>query len=119
MTNINSSGHFKTESGLQYRVINDGNGTKYPDLRSFVTVHYVGKLENGTEFDSSYKRNKASSFPVNGVIPGWTEALQLMREGDKWEIIIPPELGYGNQGAGDVIPPDATLTFEVELLGID
>ena len=119
MTNTNSSRHFKTESGLQYRIINNGEGTKSPVLSSFVTVHYLGKLENGAEFDSSYKRNQPSSFPVNGVIPGWTEALQLMREGDKWELTIPSELGYGSQGAGGVIPPDATLIFEIELLKID
>ena len=119
MANINSSKNFKTESGLQYRIINDGNGSKSPILSSFVTVHYVGKLENGDEFDSSYRRDQPSSFSVNGVIPGWTEALQLMREGDKWELTIPPELGYGTQGAGDVIPPNATLIFEIELIKID
>ena len=118
LTNVNSS-NFKTASGLQYRVINEGKGIKKPNLTSKVTVHYIGKLENGVEFDSSYSRQKPASFPVNGVIPGWTEALQLMSIGDKWEITIPPELGYGSHGAGNVIPPDATLIFEVELIDID
>ena len=112
MTNIDSSKKIKTNSGLQYRVINQGEGTRNPQPDSVVTVNYIGKLENGVEFDSSYSRNKPASFPVNGVIPGWTEALQLMRKGDKWEITIPPELGYGTQGVGNVIPPNATLVFE-------
>jgi FKBP-type peptidyl-prolyl cis-trans isomerase len=81
-------------------------------------VHYRGKLTDGFEFDSSYKRNQPATFPVNGVILGWTEALQLMKVGDKWELTIPPDLGYGSQGAGSTIPPDATLIFEVELLEI-
>ena len=79
---------------------------------------YRGKLINGLEFDSSYQRNQPASFPVNGVISGWTEALQLMTVGDKWELIIPPDLGYGKKGAGNIIPPDSTLIFEVELLEI-
>jgi FKBP-type peptidyl-prolyl cis-trans isomerase FklB len=83
-----------------------------------VSVHYRGKLTNGSEFDSSYKRNQPASFTVNGVIRGWTEALQLMKEGDKWELIIPPDLGYGSKGAGNIIPPDSTLIFEVELIEI-
>ena len=81
-------------------------------------MHYRGKLTVGFEFDSSYKRSQPATFPVNGVIRGWTEALQLMKVGDKWELTIPPELGYGSQGAGNTIPPDATLIFEVELLEI-
>ena len=75
-------------------------------------------MTDGTEFDSSYKRNQPATFPVNGVIRGWTEALQLMHVNDKWELTIPPDLGYGSQGAGNAIPPDATLIFEVELLEI-
>ena len=109
----------KTDSGLRYRIITEGEGSKNPDSSSVVTVHYVGRFENGEEFDSSYSRNQPASFPVNGVISGWTEALQLMRIGDKWELTIPPELGYGSQGAGSTIPPDATLIFEVELLAVD
>ena len=84
-----------------------------------MTVHYVGKLINGVEFDNSYSRDEPASFSVNGVIPGWTEALQLMCVGDKWEITIPPHLGYGDQGAGNIIPPNSTLIFEVELLKIE
>jgi FKBP-type peptidyl-prolyl cis-trans isomerase len=83
-----------------------------------VTTHYVGKLINGTEFDSSVKRGEPATFPVNGVIRGWTEALQMMPLGSKWELVIPPSLGYGDQGAGGVIPPSAVLVFEVELLAI-
>jgi FKBP-type peptidyl-prolyl cis-trans isomerase len=83
-----------------------------------VTTHYRGTLIDGTEFDSSYKRNAPASFPVNGVIKGWTEALQLMKVGSKWELVIPPSLAYGPQGAGGVIGPDATLLFEIELVAI-
>tara|TARA_B100000945_G_C20322234_1_gene568231 strand:+ start:525 stop:1028 length:504 start_codon:yes stop_codon:yes gene_type:complete len=107
-----------TSSGLKYRILNEGLGDDSPGPKSVVTVHYLGKLTNGLEFDSSYKRNQPASFAVNGVILGWTEALQLMKEGDKWELIIPPDLGYGSKGAGNVIPPDSTLIFEVELLKI-
>ena len=107
-----------TDSGLQYKIINRGSENINPGPNSVVKVHYVGKLTDGTEFDSSYKRNQPATFPVNGVIRGWTEALQLMHVGDKFELIIPPDLGYGNQGAGAAIPPNATLIFEVELLEI-
>ena len=119
LTNLDGIEKIKTASGLQYRIIKEGEGVKNPSANSVVTVHYIGKLENGTEFDSSYRRNQPASFPVNGVITGWTEALQLMRVGDKWELTIPPELGYGSEGAGNTIPPNATLIFEVELIGID
>jgi len=119
LTNLDEIEKIKTASGLQYRIIKEGEGAKNPSSNSVVTVHYVGRLENGIEFDSSYSRNQPASFPVNGVITGWTEALQLMRVGDKWELTIPPELGYGSEGAGNTIPPDATLIFEVELLEID
>ena len=119
MENENSSGVIKTESGLEYRIIEKGKGTRNPEPDNNVTVHYIGKLENGLEFDSSYSRNKPASFPIKGVIPGWTEALKLMRIGDIWEVTIPPELGYGSQGAGNIIPPDATLIFKIELLEID
>lgn len=119
LTNTTSTKKITTESGLQYRVLKNGEGTVSPGPSSVVTVHYIGKLTNGVEFDSSYMRNKPASFPVDGVIPGWTEALQLMRVGDKWELTIPPDLGYGSQGAGKIIPPDATLIFEVELLEIE
>jgi FKBP-type peptidyl-prolyl cis-trans isomerase FklB len=82
-------------------------------------VHYRGTLVDGTEFDSSYSRNEPAEFPVGGVIPGWTEALQLMKEGSKWQLVLPPELAYGERGAGPRIGPNATLVFEVELLEVE
>ena len=103
-----------TESGLQYKVIKEGKG-KTPNAADNVRVHYAGRLLDGTEFDSSYKRNEPA---VSGVIRGWVEALQMMNEGSKWEVYIPPELGYGAQGAGGIIPPNAGLIFEVELIKI-
>jgi len=118
MTDSTTSNTISTSSGLQYRILKEGSGIEKPEPNSVVTVHYRGKLTDGFEFDSSYKRNQPATFPVNGVIRGWTEALQLMSVGDKWELTIPPELGYGSQGAGDTIPPDAILIFEVELLEI-
>jgi len=107
-----------TESGLQYKVISAGKGTKTPAATDKVTVHYTGKLIDGTVFDSSSGKEPVT-FEVNGVIAGWTEALQLMHEGDKWEIYIPFPLGYGERGAGDQIPPYSTLIFEVELIKIN
>ena len=97
-------------SGLQYKVIKEGTG-KTPKATDTVVTQYKGTLINGTEFDSSYRRNEPATFPVNGVIRGWTEALQLMKEGSKWELVVPPELAYGEQGAGP-IGPNATLIFE-------
>ncbi|MFQ5478983.1 MAG: FKBP-type peptidyl-prolyl cis-trans isomerase [Candidatus Binatia bacterium] len=105
-------------SGLQYEVIEPGTGDK-PGPTDRVTVHYRGTLLDGREFDSSYKRNQPSVFPVNRVIKGWTEALQLMREGAKWKLTIPPELAYGKRGAGKMIGPDETLVFEVELIKVN
>jgi FKBP-type peptidyl-prolyl cis-trans isomerase FklB len=104
-------------SGLQYKVITPGTGDS-PDLNDKVKCHYRGSLLNGTEFDSSYQRNEPAVFPVNGVIKGWTEALQLMKEGAKWMLYVPADLAYGDQGAGNVIEPGSTLIFEVELLEI-
>lgn len=104
-------------NGLQYKIIKEGTG-KTPKADDTVTVNYRGTLIDGTEFDSSYKRGEPATFPVKGVIKGWTEALQLMKVGSKWQLFIPPELAYGEQGAGRVIGPNATLIFEVELLGI-
>jgi len=104
-------------SGLQYKVIKEGTGKK-PKIPDTVTTHYRGTLIDGIEFDSSYRRGKPASFPVNGVIPGWTEALQLMGEGAKWQLFIPPNLAYGERGAGRDIGPDATLIFEIELISI-
>lgn len=105
-------------SGLQYKVIKDGTGNT-PKLTDNVTTNYRGTLIDGTEFDSSYKRGQPTKFPVKGVIPGWTEALQLMKAGSKWQLFIPSNLAYGERGAGNMIGPNATLIFEVELLSID
>lgn len=103
-------------SGLQYKIINKGSG-KTPKANDTVTVHYRGTLINGTEFDSSYKRGKPATFRVNRVIKGWQEALQLMKEGAKWRLFIPPELAYGNRKVGK-IPPNSVLIFDVELLSV-
>jgi FKBP-type peptidyl-prolyl cis-trans isomerase FklB len=104
-------------SGLQYKVITEGTG-KTPKSTDTVTVHYRGTLINGSEFDSSYKKGQPATFKVKGVIKGWTEALQLMKEGSKWQLFIPPELGYGERGMGMQIPPNSALIFEVELLTV-
>ncbi len=117
--NAKQDGIKVTESGLQYRVIEEGSGEKSPSASSNVTVHYAGKLIDGSEFDSSYKRGEPASFPLNGVIGGWTEGLQLMKEGDKFEFFLPYELGYGARGSGRNIPPFATLIFTVELISVD
>lgn len=106
-----------TASGLQYKVIKTGTGKK-PAASDTVTTHYKGTLIDGTEFDSSYSRNEPAVFPVNHVIPGWTEALQLMTVGSKWQLWVPSELAYGEQAMGGVIGPNSTLIFEVELLSI-
>jgi FKBP-type peptidyl-prolyl cis-trans isomerase FklB len=104
-------------SGLQYKVIKEGTG-ETPKAEDKVRTHYRGRLLDGTEFDSSYKSNKPVEFPVTGVIKGWTEALQLMKVGSKWELYIPAELAYGERGRPSVIPPNSALVFEVELLDI-
>jgi FKBP-type peptidyl-prolyl cis-trans isomerase FklB len=104
-------------SGLQYEVLVAGTGAK-PSAQDTVVTHYHGTLTDGTVFDSSVDRGSPASFPVNKVIPGWTEALQLMGVGAKWRLVIPPELAYGERGAGASIPPNSTLVFEVELLEI-
>jgi len=104
-------------SGLQYKILKEGTGLK-PSSSDSVVCNYRGTLLNGTEFDSSYKRGEPATFPVSGVIKGWTEALQLMPIGSKWELFIPPDLAYGERGAGADIGPNATLIFEVELLSI-
>ncbi len=106
-----------TESGLQYEILTAGDGEK-PAASSTVSTHYRGTLIDGTEFDSSYSRNQPTEFPVNGVIAGWTEALQLMPVGSKWKLFIPYQLAYGEQGAGGAIGPYQTLIFELELLAI-
>jgi len=104
-------------SGLQYKVITEGSG-RSPKESDTVTVNYKGTFVDGTEFDSSYKRGEPATFPVNGVIKGWVEALPLMKEGAKWQLFIPPGLAYGETGAGNAIGPNATLIFEVELISI-
>lgn len=115
--NAKLDGVVTLESGLQYKIIKAGEGAS-PKADSKVQVHYRGTLLDGTEFDSSYKRGEPASFPVNGVIPGWTEALQLMKEGAKWQLVIPADLAYAERGAPPMIPPNATLIFDVELLKI-
>lgn len=116
--NKNNKGIVSLPSGLQYRVIKEGNG-KIPKLTDTVTVHYKGTLIDATEFDSSYKRGEPAKFPVSGVIKGWTEALQLMKVGSKWELFIPSNLAYAERGAGNIIGPNAVLVFQVELLSIE
>ena len=104
-------------SGLQYKVLAEGSG-KTPKSADTVTVHYRGTLINGSEFDSSYKKGQPSTFRVNGVIRGWSEALQLMKGGSRWQLFIHPELAYGERAAGGQIPPNSTLIFEMELISI-
>jgi FKBP-type peptidyl-prolyl cis-trans isomerase FklB len=116
--NATAEGVKTTASGLQYKELTAGTGKK-PGAEDTVKVHYRGTLIDGTEFDSSYARGEPVSFPVNAVIPGWTEALQLMPVGSKWQLAIPSELAYGPGGAGDRIGPNATLLFDVELLAIE
>jgi len=106
-----------TASGLQYRVIETGEG-RSPGLADTVVVHYVGQLIDGTEFDSSRGRGTPATFSLGGIIPGWQEVLQLMHEGDIWEVVIPSELAYGAQGAGASIGPHETLVFEIELISV-
>ncbi|MFT5693156.1 MAG: FKBP-type peptidyl-prolyl cis-trans isomerase [Oceanicoccus sp.] len=116
--NATDEGVSTTDSGLQYKVLTEGTGAK-PGLNDTVEVNYAGTLIDGTEFDSSYKRGQSVSFPVSGVIPGWTEALQLMSVGSKWQLAIPSELAYGPGGTGGgPIGPNATLLFDVELIAI-
>jgi len=105
-------------SGLQYRVIKAGSGTHHPNVDSSCSCHYEGKLIDGSKFDSSYDRGSPTSFAPNQVIKGWTEAMQLMVEGDKWELFIPSELGYGDSGSGANIPGGSVLVFQMEILEI-
>ncbi|WP_162055866.1 FKBP-type peptidyl-prolyl cis-trans isomerase [Pontibacter pamirensis] len=115
--NKNKEGVKTLPSGLQYQVLQEGSG-KSPSATDTVTTHYHGTLIDGTVFDSSYERNEPATFPVNGVIAGWTEALQMMKEGSKWRLFIPANLAYGAQGAGGTIGPNSTLVFDVELLSV-
>ena len=115
--NKKNKGVVTTASGLQYQIMKTGKG-KTPKATDTISAHYRGTLIDGKEFDSSYKRGQPATFPVNGVIKGWQEALQLMTVGSKWKIWVPSDLGYGSRGAGAMIGPDATLIFEIELLEI-
>ena len=115
--NAKKEGVKSLPSGLQFKEITPGKG-KTPKATDTVTTQYKGTLIDGTEFDSSYKRGEPATFPVSGVIAGWTEALQLMKEGAKWQLFIPPNLAYGERGAGSDIGPNATLIFEVELISV-
>lgn len=115
--NAAREGVITTDSGLQYEVLASGEG-EIPTAASTVRTHYHGTLIDGTVFDSSYDRGEPTEFPVGGVIAGWTEALQMMTVGSKWRLTVPYELAYGEQGAGGVIGPFATLIFDIELLDI-
>jgi len=116
--NKTKPGVVTTPSGLQYKILQPGTGPK-PTATDKVVCNYKGTLINGTEFDSSYKRGQPATFPVGQVIKGWTEALQLMPVGSKWQLFVPADLAYGDRGAGNDIPPGTTLIFEVELLSIE
>jgi len=116
-TNKTKPGVKTLPSGVQYKIIKSGSG-KAPTKASSVVVHYKGTLIDGTEFDSSYARGKPLTFPVTGVIKGWTELLLLMKEGDKWQAFIPSDSAYGPRGSGQVIGPNSTLIFDIELLEV-
>jgi len=116
--NAKKEGVVVTASGLQYKVLEAGEGDS-PVPSDVVTVHYRGTLVDGTQFDSSYDRGQPATFPVGGVIAGWTEALQLMKPGAKWQLVIPADLAYGERGAGQVIGPNSTLLFDVELISVE
>jgi FKBP-type peptidyl-prolyl cis-trans isomerase FklB len=116
--NKNREGVITLPSGLQYMVLQEGSGAT-PGKNDRVTTHYHGTLIDGTVFDSSYERGQPATFPVNGVISGWTEALTKMKEGAKWRLFLPSNLAYGAQGAGDDIGPNATLIFDVELISVN
>ena len=117
-TNARKTEIVSLPSGLQYQILKPGFG-RIPTKESTVTVDYKGTLIDGTEFDSSYKRGRPATFAVSAVIPGWTEALQLMQEGAQYRLFIPARLAYGERGAGNVIGPNATLVFDVELKKVD
>lgn len=114
--NAGKEGVVVTESGLQYQVLQSGSGVS-PALNDNVVTHYVGSFIDGRVFDSSVERGRPAEFPVTGVIKGWTEALQMMKEGDKWKLFVPPELGYGEKRTG-AIPGNTVLVFEVELIEV-
>merc|ERR1711879_1115471 len=116
---MGKDGVVTTDSGLQYTVLTEGDGKNFPKATDKVKVHYQGTTTDGSEFDSSYKRNRPAEFPLNGVIKGWTEGVQLQSVGSKFRFFIPSTLGYGARGAGRKIPGHATLLFDVELLEIN
>ena len=116
--NAKKEGVTTTASGLQYSIIESGSGAT-PSLTDQVTTHYTGKLIDGTTFDSSVERGQPATFPVNGVIVGWTEALQLMKEGDKWKLYIPSELAYGERSPSPAIPANSVLIFDIELISVN
>lgn len=106
-------------SGLQYKIVKSGpDGGVKPRPQDEIKIHYEGKLTSGRVFDSSYERGSPAAFPLAGLVPGWVEALQLMKPGDEWMLYLPPELGYGENGAGDEIPPNSALIFRIELLDV-
>jgi FKBP-type peptidyl-prolyl cis-trans isomerase FklB len=115
--NAKKEGVKTLDNGIQYKVITTGKG-KQASADSEVTVHYRGSLINGTEFDSSYKREKPATFGLSGVIKGWQEIVPMMKEGDKWSVVIPPEFGYAEKGAGSAIGPGETLLFDIELIKV-
>jgi FKBP-type peptidyl-prolyl cis-trans isomerase len=117
LENAKKPGWIVRSSGLQIKILKRGDGF-LPDPTSEVVVHYTGKLVDGKVFDSSYERGSPTTFPVTGVIDGWVEALKLMKEGSKWSLVIPSKLGYGKKGKGNLIYPNATLVFEVEMLEV-
>ncbi|MDT8452296.1 MAG: FKBP-type peptidyl-prolyl cis-trans isomerase [Gammaproteobacteria bacterium] len=116
--NAAKEGVITTDSGLQYKVLEEGSGAS-PTADDTVVTHYEGRLINGQVFDSSYERGEPATFPVSGVIPGWTEALQLMKEGAKWRLFVPADLAYGEAQRGPLIEPNSTLIFDIELLDIN
>ena len=116
--NVKKQGIMTTESGLQYKILKAGEGIS-PESGDTVTVHYKGTFIDGEEFDSSYSRGEPQTFQANRVIKGWTEALQMMKVGSKWKIILPPRLAYGQKGDGETIPPNKVLVFEIELLSVE
>jgi len=116
--NIKRDGIRTTESGLQYQVLKEGDGAS-PEIEDFVTVHYRGTFIDGTEFDSSHAKGEPQNFKTDSVIKGWTEALQMMKIGSKWNIFVPPDLAYGRRGQGERIPPNKVLVFEIELLSVE
>jgi len=115
--NAKKDGVVTTDSGLQYQILEEGDGAT-PGAEDKVIAHYKGTLLDGTVFDSSYDRGEPATFPVNGVIQGWQETLQMMKEGGKWRIVVPANLAYGPRGAGQLIGPNETLIFDIELIAI-